>query len=104
MGNTGYMLYITNFVAEIIYHGDPNAPPGSDAQELYVPGVRMGSLSILAMYGVLVVYNLFHDRVFNRIGEFLRVEEWSLLKLAWFNRNHIHFKINHFNNTNMCLF
>jgi hypothetical protein len=69
MAMAGYALYITNFVAEIIYQGDPNAPPGSDAQELYVSGVRQGSLSMLALYGSFMVYNLFHDRILNNIGE-----------------------------------
>ena len=69
IGMACYFFYITNYVAEIIYKGDPHAFPGSDAYELYVRGTRMASLSMLAFYVVFVIYNLFHDRILDKIGE-----------------------------------
>lgn len=33
-----YMVYITTWVGESIYHGQPNAPEGSDAKNNYDVG------------------------------------------------------------------
>ncbi|KAL8587194.1 hypothetical protein ACOMHN_013280 [Nucella lapillus] len=63
-----YFFYITNYVAEVIFKGDPHAPAGSDPYEQYVFGSRVGSLSMLAFYVVFVFYNFFHPKILDKIG------------------------------------
>lgn len=42
MGHVTYCLYFTDFVGEAVFHGDPTAPPNSEALMLYEQGVRFG--------------------------------------------------------------
>ncbi|XP_037950169.1 proton-associated sugar transporter A [Teleopsis dalmanni] len=42
MGHVAYCLYFTDFVGEAVFHGDPSAPPNSEAADLYDAGVRFG--------------------------------------------------------------
>ncbi|XP_076457370.1 uncharacterized protein LOC143291416 [Babylonia areolata] len=65
---SSYFFYITNYVAEIIYKGDPHAPSGSDAYQQYVFGTRMASLSMLTFYVTFVIFNFFHEKILDKIG------------------------------------
>ncbi|XP_054739106.1 proton-associated sugar transporter A [Anastrepha obliqua] len=51
MGHVTYCLYFTDFVGEAVFHGDPTAPPGSEAAELYEAGIRFGcwGMSVYAL-------------------------------------------------------
>ncbi|XP_020816675.1 proton-associated sugar transporter A [Drosophila serrata] len=42
MGHVTYCLYFTDFVGEAVFHGDPMAPPNSEAAQNYEEGVRFG--------------------------------------------------------------
>ncbi|KAH8343525.1 hypothetical protein KR059_011987 [Drosophila kikkawai] len=42
MGHVTYCLYFTDFVGEAVFHGDPTAPPNSEAAQNYEEGVRFG--------------------------------------------------------------
>ncbi|XP_023931348.1 proton-associated sugar transporter A-like [Lingula anatina] len=44
-----YSLYFTDFVGQVVYGGDPNAPADSKKHSLYDEGVRMGSFG-MALY------------------------------------------------------
>ncbi|PVD21093.1 hypothetical protein C0Q70_19259 [Pomacea canaliculata] len=61
--NYAYFVYVTNYVAEVIYGGDPYGSSDSSEYALYVEGVHMGSLGMLAFYCLYVVFNIFHDRI-----------------------------------------
>jgi len=41
-----FMLYITDWVGETIFHGDPSAPLHSPARDLFDEGVRRGALAL----------------------------------------------------------
>ena len=66
--NYAYFVYVTNYVGEVIYEGDPLADAGSDAYEKYVEGVHVASLGMLTFYGLFVAFNLLHNKVLKRIG------------------------------------
>ncbi|KAL8573926.1 hypothetical protein ACOMHN_029373 [Nucella lapillus] len=63
-----YFFFITNYVAEVIYEGNPHAPAESDAYNQYVFGTRMASLSMLIFYVVFVIYNFFHGKILDKVG------------------------------------
>ena len=43
----GQMMYITDYMATVVYQGDPSAKHGSKEGILFDDGVRMGSLGML---------------------------------------------------------
>ena len=43
----GQMMYITDYMATVVYQGDPNAKHGSREDILFDDGVRMGSFGML---------------------------------------------------------
>ena len=47
MGVMGQMMYITDYVATVVYQGTPDAKDGSRKDNLFHEGVRMGSLGML---------------------------------------------------------
>ena len=42
----GQMMYITDYVATVVYQGSPNAEIGSREEILFQDGVRMGSFGM----------------------------------------------------------
>ena len=42
----GQMMYITDYVATVVYQGSPNAEIGSIEESLFQNGVRMGSFGM----------------------------------------------------------
>ena len=42
----GQMMYITDYVATVVYQGSPNAKTGSMEETLFQDGVRMGSFGM----------------------------------------------------------
>ena len=47
MALMGQMMYITDYMATVVYQGDPNAKHGSKEGILFDDGVRMGSFGML---------------------------------------------------------
>ena len=70
--NYAYFIYVTNYVAEVIYNGDPGGEPGSDEYENYVEGVHVASLGMLVFYCLFVAFSLIQKKILNKIG--LRAE------------------------------
>ncbi|KAK7483060.1 hypothetical protein BaRGS_00025723, partial [Batillaria attramentaria] len=66
--NYAYFVYVTNYVAQVIYDGDPYGLPGSTEYDNYVQGVHVGSLSMLTFYCVFVVFNIFHSKILEMIS------------------------------------
>jgi len=50
-----FLLYITSWVAENVFHGDPDSPQGSESLELFKEGVRFGSLGLTLFAAVTTV-------------------------------------------------
>ena len=42
----GFLLFYTDYMGEIVYHGKPSAPVGSSLRTQYDDGVRMGSFGL----------------------------------------------------------
>ena len=42
----GQMMYITDYVATVVYQGSPNTETGSNEENLFQDGVRMGSFGM----------------------------------------------------------
>ncbi|XP_046551030.1 proton-associated sugar transporter A-like isoform X2 [Haliotis rubra] len=53
-----YSLYFTDFVGQVVYNGDPQAPTGSDAHNRYDDGVRLGSFGMSLYSFSCAVYSL----------------------------------------------
>ncbi|KAL8570139.1 hypothetical protein ACOMHN_033817 [Nucella lapillus] len=66
--NYSYFVYVSNYVAEVIFYGDPNADTESEAYANYVKGVHVASLGMLAFYFLFVVFNVFHQKILDKIG------------------------------------
>ncbi|KAK7483059.1 hypothetical protein BaRGS_00025722 [Batillaria attramentaria] len=66
--NYSYLIYVTNYVAQAIYKGDPYGDPGSVDYANYVDGGRMGSLGMLVLYISYFTFTLFHGKVLDKIG------------------------------------
>ncbi|XP_076449051.1 membrane-associated transporter protein-like [Babylonia areolata] len=66
--NYSYFVYVSNYVAEVIFQGDPNADTDSQAYDDYVQGVHIASLGMLTFYILFVVYNVFHQKILSKIG------------------------------------
>lgn len=47
IGKNGSLMFVTDWFAEVVYSGDPEASPGSPAREAFHEGVRTGSLAML---------------------------------------------------------
>ena len=45
-GVMGFLLFYTDYMGEIVYHGKPSAPVGSSLRTQYDDGVRMGSFGL----------------------------------------------------------
>ena len=43
----GQMMYITDYMAKVVYQGSPDAEDGSNEDNLFQQGVRMGSFGML---------------------------------------------------------
>jgi hypothetical protein len=67
--NYAYFVYVTNYVGQVIYEGDPNADAASDAYAQYVEGVHIASLGMLTFYCLFVVFNLLHNKILQKIGQ-----------------------------------
>ena len=42
----GQMMFMTDYVATVVYQGSPNAEIGSNEENLFQDGVRMGSFGM----------------------------------------------------------
>ncbi|XP_067686645.1 membrane-associated transporter protein-like [Haliotis asinina] len=58
-----YSLYFTDFVGQVVYNGDPQAPTGSDAHNRYDDGVRLGSYGMSLYSFSCAVYSLCIDKL-----------------------------------------
>ena len=70
--NYAYFIYITNYVAEVIYKGNPDGEAGSDAYKNYSEGVHIASLGMPMFYCVFLAFNLLHNKILYKVG--LRAE------------------------------
>lgn len=52
-----FQLYITDFFGRDVYGGDPNASKGSHSRKEYEEGVRMGSLALMTMSGISLLFS-----------------------------------------------
>ena len=74
-----YSLYFTDFVGQVVYHGDPSAPEGTPAHERYEAGVRMGSLG-MSLYSLSCsCYSLSIEKLVKTFGKFNRLQKISSL-------------------------
>ncbi|CAH1241827.1 SLC45A2 [Branchiostoma lanceolatum] len=68
MALVSYSLYFTDFVGQAVYGGDPRAPLGSSARELYDEGVRMGSCGMAVYSLTCSLYSMVVEQLISRIG------------------------------------
>ncbi|XP_078581415.1 membrane-associated transporter protein-like isoform X1 [Branchiostoma floridae x Branchiostoma japonicum] len=68
MALVSYSLYFTDFVGQAVYGGDPRAPLGSPARELYDEGVRMGSCGMAVYSLTCSFYSMIVEKLISRIG------------------------------------
>ncbi|KAI8497124.1 hypothetical protein Bbelb_250730 [Branchiostoma belcheri] len=68
MALVSYSLYFTDFVGQAVYGGDPRAPSGSPARELYDEGVRMGSCGMAVYSLTCSLYSMVVEKLISRIG------------------------------------
>ncbi|XP_078661999.1 membrane-associated transporter protein-like isoform X1 [Branchiostoma floridae x Branchiostoma belcheri] len=68
MALVSYSLYFTDFVGQAVYGGDPRAPSGSPARELYDEGVRMGSCGMAVYSLTCSLYSMVVEQLISRIG------------------------------------
>lgn len=64
----GFNLFFTDFVANAVYLGDPNAPEDSYLRDRFDQGVRMGSWGLLLHCITSAVYALFVERLVDQYG------------------------------------
>ncbi|GFR22388.1 membrane-associated transporter protein [Trichonephila clavata] len=63
-----YSLYFTDFVAECVFGGDPQAPEGSESYLLYKEGVQFGCWG-MALYSLsCAVYSFFIEVLIKKFG------------------------------------
>ncbi|XP_041367043.1 solute carrier family 45 member 3-like [Gigantopelta aegis] len=62
----GFNLYFSDFVAQAVYMGSPNAPDGSASGRLYDEGVRMGSWGLLFHCITSASYSFFVEKMVDR--------------------------------------
>ena len=67
--NYAYFVYVSNYVAEVIYEGDPHGQAGTEEYANYVKGEHTASLGMLTFYCLFVLFNLIHNKILNKIGE-----------------------------------
>ena len=67
--NYAYFVYVTNYVAEVIYHGDPRGQVDTEEYDNYVEGEHIASLGMLTFYCLFVGFNLLHNKILAKIGE-----------------------------------
>ncbi|KAF8773248.1 Proton-associated sugar transporter A like protein [Argiope bruennichi] len=68
MSLVSYSLYFTDFVAECVFGGDPQAPEDSEEYQLYIEGVQFGCWG-MALYSLsCAVYSYFIDGLVKKIG------------------------------------
>nr|XP_054767294.1 membrane-associated transporter protein-like [Lytechinus pictus] len=66
-----YSLYFTDFMGQEVYGGDPTAPPGSMARQVYADGVRKGSYA-MALYSITCsITSLCTEWLIRKIGKIL---------------------------------
>ena len=68
-----YSLYFTDFVGQAVYGGDPRAPNGSEAHNLYNAGVRLGSIG-MSLYSLSCsFYSLVVEKLVKTLGEYVYI-------------------------------
>ena len=66
-----YSLYFTDFVGQAVYGGDPRAPNGSEAHNLYNAGVRLGSIG-MSLYSLSCsLYSLVVEKLVKTLGKYV---------------------------------
>ncbi|XP_067913464.1 solute carrier family 45 member 3-like [Heterodontus francisci] len=63
-----FMMFYTDFVGEGLYHGIPNADPGSEARLRYDEGVRMGSLGLFLQCAFSIFCSAIMDKLVKGFG------------------------------------
>ncbi|WAR03056.1 S45A3-like protein [Mya arenaria] len=64
----GFNLFFTDFVANAVFFGNPNAPEDSELRIRFDNGVRMGSWGLLLHCITSAVYALFVEKIVARFG------------------------------------
>ncbi|KAH3877606.1 solute carrier family 45 member 3-like [Dreissena polymorpha] len=64
----GFNLFFTDYVANAVYQGDPNAPEDSPLRVVFDEGVRMGSWGLLIHCVTSAIYALLIERLVTRYG------------------------------------
>jgi len=72
-----FFLYITTWVAENIYGGNPNAAEGTVAKELFDEGVRKGAFGLMCNAGVTMLMSLILPLILRVLG--IRIVYFSSL-------------------------
>lgn len=63
-----FMLYITTWVGENVFDGDPSCPPGSSGLLLFQEGVRFGALGLTIFSAVTVVCSVLFPLLCRIVG------------------------------------
>lgn len=64
----GFNLYFTDYVGQIVFHGNPNLPETSEEGHLYDEGVRMGSWGLLLHCLTSAIYATIIERLTTSYG------------------------------------
>lgn len=66
-----YSLFFTDFVGQAVYGGNPKAPVGSRAHELYDEGVRVGSFG-MSLYSLACgIYSIFIEKLVDMFSKYM---------------------------------
>lgn len=68
MAILSYSLYFTDFVGEVIFNGDPQAPFESEAHQRYEEGVRFGCYGLAAFAFSCILYSIVIDKLIKAVG------------------------------------
>ena len=64
-----FNLYIANSITVGVYHGDPEAPPGSEGRQLYEEGVRTAAFGNLLSYIVYLILSIWNKTIIDMFGK-----------------------------------
>ena len=62
------ITYYTEYVAEVIFDGDPNAEVGSELRNLYEEGIRYGSIGLFLQNIVAIVCAFYAEDIIKFMG------------------------------------
>ncbi|CAG5096746.1 Oidioi.mRNA.OKI2018_I69.XSR.g14759.t1.cds [Oikopleura dioica] len=68
MGLMNLITYYTEYFAEVIFNGDPNAEVGSELRNLYEEGIRYGSIGLFLQNVVGVICAFYAEDIIKMMG------------------------------------